>query len=52
MTIHFEITYYVMDAETEATIAMTQDKKVAEWMKANYPTPVIVRPSAVKKVRY
>lgn len=48
----FEITYYVMDADTEATIAMTQDEKVAEWLKDNYPTPVIVRPSVVKKVKH
>ena len=52
MNIYFEVTYYVMDAETEATIAMTQDETVAEWMKANYPTPVIVRASAVKKVKH
>lgn len=52
MTYYIETTYYVMDAETEETIAMTQKKDVAEWLKENYPTPVIVRPSFVKKVRH
>ena len=48
----FEVTYYIMDADTEATLAMTKDEKVVEFMKNNYPTPVIVRPSVVKKVKH
>lgn len=52
MEYRFEVTYFVMDAETEATLAMTKDEKVVEFMKNNYPTPVIVRPSVVKKIKY
>lgn len=36
-------TYWVLDKETEATIARCHDKEVAEWIVANYPTECIIR---------
>ena len=44
LTYKFEITYFVLNAETEETLATTKDLEVAKFLKQNYPTPSVVRP--------
>lgn len=44
LTYKFEITYFVLNAETEETLATTKNLEVAKFLKQNYPTPSVVRP--------
>ena len=39
----FEIKYFVLDAETEETLATTTKAEVANFLADNYPTPTIIR---------
>lgn len=38
-----ETTYWVLEKETEKTVAITQDNEVAKWLLANYPKETILR---------
>lgn len=36
-------TYFVLEKETERTLAMTKDKAVADFMVENYPIDCFIR---------
>lgn len=49
MKYKFEITYFVMEAETEETLLTTKKEEVAKFFTENYPIPTVIRP-LVKEV--
>jgi len=39
----FTVTYWVLVADTDKTIAICTDKDAAEWIAANFPCECVVR---------
>ena len=40
---YFTPTYFVLEKETERTLAMTKDKAVADFIVENYPVESFIR---------